>query len=113
MFGRKNNGHLALAAKRLEKMEKSLMALGRFGKSAPATGQAKKLIAELNRRRIDFQTTTRHMKSHVRAAEARMKKLNVASTASWSAFQTALVKSQKAFARANRKAGKALRRAAK
>lgn len=113
MFGRKHNSHLAVAARRLEKMEKSLTALGRFGKHTPAAGQAKKLIAELNRRRIHYQTTTRDVKSHVRAAEARMKKLSVASAASWLAFQTALVKSQKAFARANRKASKAFTRAAK
>ena len=110
MFRRANNSHLVLAAKRLKEMETALVALGRLGKKAPSGG-AKRLIAELNRRRVHFEKSTRHMKDHIGTAEARLKKLNVASAASWSAFQAALGKSQRAFAKANRKAGKAIRHA--
>jgi len=113
MFGQRNDSHLVLAAKRLEKMERALTELGRLGRKSPAISDAKKLLTEVNRRRAQFQTTTRQMKVHVRAAEARLQKLAVASTASWSAFQTAFSKSQRAFARANRKAGKAIKRAVK
>jgi hypothetical protein len=112
MFGRRNR-HLVLAAKRLEKMDMALAALARFGKKAPALGDAKKLTKELVRRSAHFHATTKHMKNHVRAADVRMKKLTVASAASWSAFQTALSKSQKAFAKANRKTGRAFKHAVK
>lgn len=111
MFGRTNNSHLVLAARRLKEMETALAALKRFGRKTPSSGGAKRLVAELNRRRVQFERSTKHMKDHIGAAEARLKKLNVASAASWSAFQTALGKSQRAFAKANRKAGKAIKHA--
>lgn len=113
MFGQKRNSYSVLAAKRLADMEKAVATLRRSSKNAGASGQVKKFITELGRHRSQFETTTRQMNNHITAAEARLKKLNVASTASWAAFRTALTKSQKAFARANRKAGKEIKRAVK
>jgi hypothetical protein len=113
MFGRKRNSYLVLAAKRLADMEKAVATLRQSSNSARVSGQVKKFVAELGRHRHQFETTTRQMNNHITAAEARLRKLNVASTASWAAFRTALAKSQKAFARANRKAGKEMKRAVK
>lgn len=104
MFGRKS--HLSLVRKRLSEMDKALAALERM---RPAKGS--KLLAEMKRRRAQLQATAEQMKSHITTAETRMKKLGVAGSVSWSAFRTALAKSQKAFARANHKSAKAIKRA--
>lgn len=106
MFGRKT--HLSLVRKRLSEMDKALAVLERM---RPAKPQGKKLVVEMKKRRDQLQATAEQMKSHISTAEARMKKLGVAGTVSWSAFRTALAKSQKAFARANHKSAKAIRRA--
>jgi len=109
MFGRKR--HLFLARKRLSEMDKALAALERMTKKAPAKVDGRKLLSELKRRRAQLAATADQMKGHIGAAEARMKKLSVAGSLSWSAFRVALTKSQRAFARANHKSAKAIRRA--
>jgi hypothetical protein len=111
MFGQKRSSYLVLAAKRLSDMEKAAATLRQNSKGAGVSRQVKKFMTELGRHRRQFERTTRQMNNHITAAEVRLRRLNVASTASWAAFQAALVKSQKAFARANRKAGKAIKRA--
>ncbi|HWC62146.1 MAG TPA: hypothetical protein VG501_00880 [Rhizomicrobium sp.] len=106
-----SNGHATLIGRRLGAMNKAIMALEREARRIPARPAARKLMAELKRHRSELKNTARLMKIHERAAAARMKKLGVAGTLSWSAFRAAFAKSKKAFARANKKAGKALRRA--
>jgi hypothetical protein len=109
MFGR--NSHLTLAKKRINEMNRALASVERIAKKASARTEGKKLISELRKRQAQFLVATDQMKDHIVSAEARMKKLNAAGSASWSAFRTALAKSHKAFTGANRKAGKAIRRA--
>ena len=109
MFGHKK--HLTLARKRMAEMDKALTALQRMARKCPARPEGKKLISEMKKRRAQLLATSREMKTHISRAELRMKKLSAAGTFSWSAFRTALTKSHRAFAKANHKAGKAVRRA--
>ena len=111
MFGHKNHGYLVLAKKRIAEMEKALSTLKRMVPRASSRSKAKKLLAELKTHRSQFQTIARQMKTHANEADARMKKLSTAGTASWSAFRTAFAKSRKAFVRANHKTERAIKRA--
>lgn len=114
MFGRKTGGvhaYIALARKRLDEMDKSLTALEQKARKEPVRAEAKKILADLKRYRAGVEKAARQMKSQASAAEARMKKLSAASAVSWVAFGLALAKSRKEFAYANRKAGKAIKRA--
>lgn len=64
-------------------------------------------------RRTGLTVAAKQMKADAAEAQARLKKLGAAGTASWSAMRTALNTSRKAFDRANQQAIKAVRRAAK
>jgi len=109
MFGRKS--HLTVCKKRIREMDKALSALERIAAKCPANAKANKLVSEMKKRRAQLWATADQMTSHINRAEARMNKLSSAGAVSWSAFRRALTKSQKAFARANHKAGKAIRSA--
>ena len=108
MFGSKKQ--MSLIRNRIDEMNKVLGALDRMGRRTPAT-ERKKLVSQIKRCRVQLQDTADLMKNHVTEAETRLLKLSNAGAASWSAFRTALAKSHKAFSRANRQAGKAVRRA--
>jgi chlorite dismutase len=103
--------YLTWAKKRIDQMDASLASRERMVKKAKSRSDTAKLLADLKKRRDHFAITARQMKSHVNVAEARMRKLSAAGADSCSAFRIALVKSRKVFARANRKAGKAIKRA--
>lgn len=62
-------------------------------------------------RRTRVSTAVRQMKTEAAKAQARLRKLEGAGSVSWSAMQKALAVSRKAFDRANREAGHAIRRA--
>jgi hypothetical protein len=115
MFAHKSSLHTYLdkAKTRIDDMDAALASLERVTRKAQARAKAGKLIADLKKRRNSFADNARQMKAHVTAAEARMKKLSVAGATSFSAFRVALARSRKAFGRANRVAGKAVRRAVK
>lgn len=108
MFGR--DGHFSIARKRISKMDSALAMLERATKKSPAKAESRQLLSELGKRRAQLAVTVDQMAAHIAKAEVRMKKLGAAGTVSWSAFQTALTKSHKAFARANHKAAKAIKR---
>jgi len=114
MFGHgSSNGYLRLAEKRIQHMERAFAILERRAAKMPAQRKPKKLLAELKRRRADFDLATRELANHIRAAQSRMRKLTAAGTTSWSAFQAAAAKSRKSFSRANRKSHNAVKKAMK
>lgn len=67
--------------------------------------------ALLPARRTRLSIAVRQMKAEAAKAQARLRKLAGAGSVSWSAMHKALTASRKAFDRANRKAGHAIRRA--
>jgi len=113
MFARtsKMHSYILQAKRRIDQMDASLATLERMVRKAHSRSDTAKLLAHLKKRRNNFALSAHQMKSHLNIAEARMKKLSAAGAVSCSAFRTALVKSRKVFARANRKAGKAIKRA--
>ena len=100
-----------LAGKRIAEMDKANAAIKRITRRAPAPTEANKLIAEMKKRRAQLGVTANRMANHISKAQARMKNLSSAASASWSAYRVALAKSHKALARANRKTAKTIRRA--
>jgi hypothetical protein len=115
MFAPKSSMHSYLdqTKKRIDEMDAALARLERAAKKAGSRAKTGALLADLRKRRRDFAVHTRQVKSHAAAAEARMRKLRVAGALSWAAFRLALARSRKAFTRANRVTGKAVRRATK
>ena len=111
MFFRRSSSYLDRAKKRIGEIEKAVKTLERLARKAPAPPVGKRLMIELKKHNSQFQALAGQMKGHAREADARIKKLNDASAVSWASFRTALAKSRKAFARANYKAGKAIKRA--
>lgn len=72
-------------------------------------GEAAKVAAA---RRADVDAAVKQMKADAADAEARLQKLKLAGTESWSALSAALAESRKAFDRANQAVWDALKRAA-
>ncbi len=112
MFGRKSTmqTYLDQAKKRITRMDAALAVLEKMAKKAGRPKSAA-LLGDLRKQRNSFAAHARQVKSQAAAAEARMKKLRAAGAVSWIAFSLALTRSRKAFARANRVAGKAVRHA--
>ena len=115
MFTRTTGIHAYLdsAKKRVGEMDRSLARLERMAKEVKGRRQSAKLVTELKRRRDHFAATTREMKAHLAQAEARFQKLSRAAATSLSAYRAAAAKSRKAFLRAGKRTGRAVRRAVK